>query len=302
MRDIAALVVLTVLCLVSSSRAAQKEKPKVETVSDAAAAMRGELPATFTVGTYGRIVVGSNCAPEAVTGLVKDLEEVEKKCVALVGPKSAASTGPIRAYYFTTWEGERATHHKLLGTDPVSAVGCWTSPPLRLWGSANVGTGTLAHELVHAIILSEWPNMPGWLNESLAVGVGCPRVGIQNGPNVVTDLWVLVGKKSLEKGKWAPLRETLKGKAIDYTQLDRTMVDLFPGCQVATGPLNTGRLLVRWLDATGKLPAFYQKCRDSKDPGTTLKSVASKDIDAVEQDLIQWVRRQDDANLLKKPD
>jgi predicted esterase len=161
---------------ICGQRAALQKRLDEQTPEQVAAAMRQELPADMAIETAGRFVIASNAPEAARRRLASDFDTITRRCAALVGRGDQRDGPAIRVYYPRT-QGEQASlHRSLTGTEIVGQHGCVSWGPTRAWGSADVGNGTLAHELVHVFVMSDWPAIPGWLNECLAVALGCPKV------------------------------------------------------------------------------------------------------------------------------
>jgi hypothetical protein len=170
-----------------------------------------------------------------------------------------------------------------------------------MFGLSSVGNGSLGHELAHILMMTEWPAMPGWLNEGLAVSLGCPLLGYRSEKVDVTDMHLYTALQALKQGVWTPLEQTFQARGTEYADLDRVKVKL-PALGVSSfvGPLATGRMLVRWLDETGKLPAFYQAFRDAKDPAQALqRTFPGVGRGDVEKDFLKWISGHEETSLIR---
>ena len=74
--------------------------------------------------------------------------------------------------------------------------------------NVGTGTGTLVHELTHALIAPDFPNVPDWFNEGLAsLYEQCSL-----GPDTITghENWRLPAlQKAIQSGKLRPLSELI---------------------------------------------------------------------------------------------
>jgi phospholipase/carboxylesterase len=274
-----------------------------ETVAEAVARMKSELPEGYAVRPFGRLVVGSNWKVERVDRLAKGLLEREKSCLAVTGKTAQQTTRAISLYcsvYSKTETGWELFRGIMKREPPHAAVPSLTWPPIRLFSFKNVSDTALSRELVRAVAMEDWPDLPGWLNEALAVTLSDPKVSVSTDKFQSDDQWLLAALKAIEENKWTTVGETLRHTELAYGDLDQTKVTLFAGYEVNVGPLNTGRMLVRWLAETGKLPQFYQAYRDSRDAGAALKTATTKDVEGVEKELAEWVKSHKEGSLLKK--
>jgi hypothetical protein len=146
--------------------------------------------------------------------------------------------------------------------------------------NVSTGTGTLVHELVHALIAPDFPDVPDWFNEGLAslyeqCSLGGDRItGHEN--------WRLPGlQRAIRDGSLRPLRELIE----DEDFYDRAKV----GINYAQA-----RYLLMYLQEKGQLPGYYKNFRDNseRDP-RGLKAlgsvVAPKSIEQFEQEWRKWV-------------
>jgi hypothetical protein len=146
--------------------------------------------------------------------------------------------------------------------------------------NVSTGTGTLVHELVHALVATDFPGVPDWFNEGLAslyeqCSLGGGRItGHEN--------WRLPGlQRAMRSGGLRSLRELIE----DEDFYDRANV----GINYAQA-----RYLLMYLQAKRMLPDCYRKFRANaaRDP-TGLKTleglVAPKSLEQFESDWRKWV-------------
>jgi len=146
--------------------------------------------------------------------------------------------------------------------------------------NVSTGTGTLVHELVHALIAPDFPNVPDWFNEGLAslyeqCSLGGDRItGHEN--------WRLAGlQRAIREGELRPLRELIE----DANFYDRANV----GINYAQA-----RYLLMYLQNKGLLPDYYKKFRANaeRDPQglKTLETIIGpKSLEQFETDWKKWV-------------
>ncbi len=75
---------------------------------------------------------------------------------------------PIIVYLFADADSYKTWAKKILDDDEVPYYGYYRSSNRTLVMNIGTGTGTLVHELTHALIAYDFPNVPTWLNEGLA--------------------------------------------------------------------------------------------------------------------------------------
>jgi hypothetical protein len=214
------------------------------------------------------------------------IQRTEAHCRTVFG-KTQPPSKPIVIYY-TRENTVLARHYRrVTGRALTSFDGVCFTRPATVFGSDEVGLGTLTHELTHILLWRDWPRgMPGWLDESLAVAIGCPRVSLGS---EVPDLYLQAARVSIERGRWTPVERLRELTGPEYEELDTIGIPLPGGLATRVGPLTTGRVLIRWLDATGDLPAFYAAFRRTGSLETALQAIRLTFPEADRQ-LREWVR------------
>jgi membrane protease YdiL (CAAX protease family)/predicted esterase len=260
-----------------------------ESPEQAAARMRQEVPQAMAVAIAGRFVIASDVPEEARGRVLADLAAVQGRCAALVGRGDPGQGPAIRLYYPGTQRDLGALYRTIMNADIPGTHGLVTWSPTRAWASADVGSGSLAHEAVHVLVQSDWPQVPGWLNESLAVALGCPKVGMQITDRLATDdLWLHVGRQALAADRWTPVAVTFECEGSDYGSCDTVDLEIAAGATIKVGPLLTGRLLIRMLDETGRLDRFYRGWRDQGGAAGALEAIGLGDAAVLDRELRAW--------------
>ena len=136
------------------------------------------------------------------------------------------------------------------------------------------------HELVHALIAPDFPNVPDWFNEGLGSlyeqsSLGADRItGHEN--------WRLPGlQRAIREGELRSLRELIEDGAF----YDRERV----GVNYAQA-----RYLLMYLQEKGLLPEYYQRFRaNAKDDPQGLKTLEAlikpKSLELFEKEWRKWV-------------
>ena len=146
--------------------------------------------------------------------------------------------------------------------------------------NVSTGTGTLVHELVHALIAPDFPAVPDWFNEGLGslyeqCSIGGDRItGHEN--------WRLPAlQKAIRTGELRPLRELIEDE--DFYDRDRV------GMNYAHA-----RYLLMYLQEEGVLAQYYKRFRAAaKEDPQGLKTLEAliepKDLEQLEKDWRKWV-------------
>lgn len=147
--------------------------------------------------------------------------------------------------------------------------------------NVGTGTGTLVHELAHALVAPDFPTVPAWFNEGLA--------SLYEQSAFVSDDEM----RGLENWRLPALQSAIRaGKLRPLAQLvaDPDFYD----------PANSGlnyaqaRYLMMYLQEKGQLRAFYRRARDhAADDPTGIASlravVAPSSLDDFEKQWRSWV-------------
>jgi hypothetical protein len=134
---------------------------------------------------------------------------------------------------------------------------------------STVFLGTALHELVHALIQSDYPQAPPWLNEGLAA------IHEQYGQTGPLDNYKLyVAKAALQsQGKWPKLTDLLNARPVWWTTEAR-------GVMAAAS-----RYFCMFLWRENKLPAVYKALRNApknESVTDTIQRVTGKSIQELE--------------------
>ena len=174
--------------------------------------------------------------------------------------------------YARTWFGDATTPH----------YGYFRRADRVMLMNVGTGTGTLVHELVHALIAPDFPDVPDWFNEGLASLYEQCRIegdritGLAN--------WRLPAlQRAIRSKALRPLTELMR----DESFYDRDRVAL---------NYAQARYLLLYLQEKGLLEDYYARFRENvgDDPSglETLKAVIGpQELEAFEVDWHRWVLR-----------
>jgi hypothetical protein len=191
-------------------------------------------------------------------------------------------TEPVLILLFESAEPYQRLAKKWFGDEEVPHFGFFRRSQSVMLMNVGTGTGTLVHELVHALIAPDFPHVPDWFNEGLAslyeqCAIGRDYRSIQGLPN-----WRLPALKvAIKKDQLRPLRELIED-------------DNFYDPQRVGMNYAQARYLLMYLQEKKLLADYYARFRDNaKDDPTglkTLQAVAAPDgMDAFETAWRAWV-------------
>ena len=240
-------------------------------------ALRAQLDETFAVIARPPFVVAGNMSAELLETLTDG---------SVVRPAKAmwSSYFQIRpdkvvtVLLFADGRSYRLWAAKLYGDRDVPYFGYYRGDKRTLVMNIATGTGTLVHELTHALIGYDFPDVPTWFNEGLAslheqCNVGEKEiVGLPN--------WRLRGlRESIKATRLRPLRDLVTKR--DFS-----------------GPLQginyaQARYFVMYMQQRRLLRKFYAHFRrHHAGPNADVKAIEhvfSRDIDNIEKGFLAWV-------------
>ena len=187
---------------------------------------------------------------------------------------------PITIYLFKDDATYREYARKLFGDKEVSHFGYYRPWDQTLVMNIGTGTGTLVHEMTHALVKPDFPDIPTWFDEGLA----SLHEQCQVAPTKITGLtnWRLAGlQKAIREGRLVPLATLVAmttaqfrgpGEGLHYAE---------------------ARYLAMYLQKQGKLRDFYRKFRDNfkkdRTGAHTLEAVTGKPAAALQAEWVAWV-------------
>ena len=188
-------------------------------------------------------------------------------------------TDPILVYLFRDEASYRPWAKKLFDDDDVPHFGYYRHADRTMVMNIATGTGTLVHELTHALIAYDFPNVPTWFNE----GLGSLHEQCTVQPDVIVGLanWRLPAlQKALADGECGPLEELVSRgdfygprRGLNYAQ---------------------ARYFVMYMQQQGVLKKFYHHYRARHPKGDTavqaIEAVFGKPLKTVEAECTKWVK------------
>jgi len=188
---------------------------------------------------------------------------------------------PIAVYLFADDASYRDGAKRLFGDADVSHFGYYRPWDQTMVMNVGTGTGTLVHEMTHALIKPDFPDVPTWFDEAL----GSLHEQCSVTPETLIGLvnWRLPGlQKAIEANRLVPLEKLVATTAAEFRGENM-------GLHYAEA-----RYLAMYLQKLGLLRRFYREFRDGvkQDPtgAKTLVAVTGKPIPTLEKDWVAWVK------------
>lgn len=240
--------------------------------------MAGRLDDTFTCVIEPPFVVfGNNDASQLRQHVASCITQPCKAMWAAYFEKKPDQV--ITVLLFKDDKTYRTWAAKLFDDADVSHFGYYKPDKRTMVMNISTGGGTLIHELTHALIVYDFPDVPQWFNEGLgSLHEGC-RVGEDDIIGAVN--WRLPAlKEAIAAGKLRPLKEMVtandfygKLRGVNYAQ---------------------SRYFMMYLQSQGLLKKFYKYYRDHHDGAnaevSAIETVTGMKIDEVEKAYLAYVK------------
>ena len=185
----------------------------------------------------------------------------------------------ITVLLFTGDKSYRSWAKKLFNDDRLPHFGYYRPTDRTLVMNISTGTGTLVHELTHALIVYHFPDVPDWFNEGLASLHEQCTVG----PKKITGLtnWRLPAlQTAIKAGTLRPLRDLV-------TKRD------FYGRQQGLNYAQA-RYFCMYMQKLGLLQKFYKHFRANhtgRDADVkAIEHIFGKKLPEIEKAYISWVK------------
>lgn len=250
--------------------------------------MMHEIPRGWKVEQSGQDLYATT--PELAGELRRIITRVRAETRALTGrdtPLRAQDPGWTRIYYAATREDYAALYWRITGHSPASMGGMteFAPRPPRIFGCEEVGGGSIGHEMVHVLIMRDWPTIPGWFNEALAQALGASNQS-QRASRIARVAWAA--------DRWIPLEDVALQQDSDYSHLTRNgRLVSHGGWEGTMNRLITGHAFVWWLHETGRLSTFYRAIRDTRNVTSACQAIGLERIQDAEQLWLTWLKAQE---------
>jgi len=186
----------------------------------------------------------------------------------------------IKVFLFKDDTTYRQYARKLFGDEPTTPFGYYKSNSHSLVMNIATGTGTLVHEMTHALIEADFPQVPAWFNEGLgSLFERCiitPR-GLKGRVN-----WRLpILREAIREKKLTGLRKLISTTSSQFYRDERGT------------HYGEARYFCMYMQELGLLEKFYRNFRANfkQDPtgGKTIEKLFGKSLEQIQQDCLEWV-------------
>lgn len=242
--------------------------------------LKKTLPEDFIIAEESYFVIASNLSRDETKAIISNTISRAADCFYndYLDKKPDDIT---TIFLFKNDETYRYWADKLFSDTDLSRFGYYKPASKVMLMNISTGTGTLVHEMTHALVRYDFPDIPSWFNEGL--GSLYERCSLNN--NIILGYvnWRLPA-----------LQDAIAGNS--YTGLNtlvNTTEDEFYGS-------NSGfyyaqaRYLCLYMQEHGVLKIFYRSFRDGFGKDETgkkyLEQVFGKKIDDIDKDYVRWVK------------
>ena len=260
------------------------EKPAATTVDEdlrkEVEELRAELGENYLAGIEGPFIVLGNIPEERFRQIMRyTIRACSQAMHKQYFEKKPDYT--IRIYLFGDDASYRRTARRLWGDTDLSPFGYYKPSEKTLVMNIATGTGTLVHEMFHALVEPDFPDIPSWFNEGVASLYECCRVGEDR----------LIG---LMNWRFPRLQKALRDdELVPLKRLVFTSTSQFYG-RGSDLHYSEARYFCMYLQEKGLLEKFYRKFRDNYETDPTgktfLEEILGKKIEEIEKDWVKWVK------------
>lgn len=261
-----------------SPPSAPATRPAVTAAQAAAAAKAAQarLDDSFAVFSTPPFVIAGNMPSDELRKHVQD--SIVSPAQALYASYfNARPDKVITVFLFADEKSYRDWARRLFGDANVPYYGYYRHADRTLVMNIATGSGTLVHELTHALIAFDWPTVPLWFNEGFS--------SLHEQCQVQSDR--LVG---LPNWRLPALQEAIRRNSL--TGLEKLPAGDFYGPDRGMNYAQA-RYFCQYLQHRGLLRQFYRAYRVAAQNGQTfeqvVQTVCGGNIGQVDQDMRRWV-------------
>lgn len=242
--------------------------------------VRNLLPDEFTVEEFSSFVIASNLSQEETTEIINNTIARAEKCFYNnYFEKTPDEVTTI--FLFKDDDSYRKWARKLYDDEDISRFGYYKPSMKVMLMNISTGTGTLVHELTHAFVRYDFPEIPSWFNEGL--GSLYERCSLNNDEILGYVNWRLPTlQKAISSNRYTSLDELI---GTDDFEFYGNRSDFY---------YSQARYLCMYLQERSMLKKFYKTFRDGYSEDKTgkkfLEQVLGKNLEEIDEDYVAWVK------------
>ncbi len=276
------------LCAILAASCSQEERPPVReaTLTDSrltaeATQLKGKLRNGFIVEVATPFIIAGDISPAEFAAIK---QHTILKCYHAFYSQffTVKPSRPIKVFLFKDDASYRKHARKLFGDEPSTPYGYYKSSHRSLVMNIATGTGTLVHEMTHALIEYDFPQVPAWFNEGLGSLFEQCHVTPRGLKGLIN--WRLpILRKAIRESKLTGLRGLTSTTTSQFYRDER-------GTHYAEA-----RYFCMYMQERGLLEKFYKtfKTNFKEDPtgAKTIEKLFGKKLEEIEKEWLRWVNR-----------
>lgn len=242
--------------------------------------LKNNLSSDFIVKEHSYFVIASNLSENETEKILSNTIDRAVECF-YNDYLSAIPNEATTIFLFKDDKTYRYWAKTLYDDDDLSRYGYYKPSERTMLMNINTGTGTLVHEMTHALVRYDFPDIPSWFNEGL--GSLYERCSLNNKTILGYVNWRLPA-----------LQDALADKS--YTSLSKLMKtnwDEFYGDRSDVN-YSQARYLCMYLQESGLLKKYYKHFRDTYSEDNTgikqIEFITGKSISSLDDDYVEWVK------------
>lgn len=242
--------------------------------------LKNQLSSDFIIKGHSYFVIASNLTEEETDEHIKTTIDRAVDCFYNDYFETRPNE-PTTIFLFKDDATYRSWAKKLYDDEDLSRYGYYKPSEKTMLMNINTGTGTLVHEMTHALVRYDFPDIPSWFNEGL--GSLYERCSLNNKTILGYVNWRLPS-----------LQDALADNS--YTSLDalvKTGWNEFYGDRSDVN-YSQARYLCMYLQENGLLKKYYKLFRDTYNDDNTgktqLEKITGRSIAELDADYISWVK------------
>jgi len=242
--------------------------------------LTGKLTSDFIVNEHSYFVIASNLSEAETEKILTQTIDRAVDCFY----NDYFYTKPSEATTIFLFKDDKTYRYwakTLYDDDDLSKYGYYKPSEKTMLMNINTGTGTLVHEMTHALARYDFPDIPSWFNEGL--GSLYERCSLNNKTILGYVNWRLPA-----------LQDALADKS--YTSIERLMKTNWEEFYGDGSDVNyaQARYLCMYLQEQGLLKKYYQNFRDTYNDDSTgieqMEKITGKSISELDADYVAWVK------------
>jgi hypothetical protein len=242
--------------------------------------LKSSLSDDFIIVSKSYFVIASNLSKKETEKIINNTIDRAVECF-YNDFFSAKPSEVTTIFLFKDDETYRYWAKKLYGDTDLSRFGYYKPYSKVMLMNISTGTGTLIHEMTHALVRYDFPDIPSWFNEGL--GSLYERCSLNNGTILGYVNWRL-----------PDLQEAVQiGSYTSLNKLISTDEDEFYGSRSGFNYAQA-RYLCMYMQEKGILKKFYKTFRDNYSEDNTgkkfLEKLFGKNIDEIDAEYVSWIK------------